>query len=232
MDAKEEKLVPNIRFRGFTHAWEQRKLGEIARISTGSSNQQDAVNDGKYPFFVRSENIERSNRYTFDGEAILIPGEGKLGDIYHYVNGKFDYHQRVYKISNFSDCRGKFILYCMKKNFKRHALKYTVKATVDSLRLPILTNFNVLIPNISEQVILSQFFSNIDHLLTLHERKLELLKELKKAFSQLMFPDKDETVPKLRFKGFDGEWKQRKLDEISKIVMTEFTKLQIIKIQV
>ena len=94
------------------NAWEQRKLGNLTQIKTGSSDLQDSVEDGQYPFFVRSENIERSNRYIFDGEAILIPGEGRLGDIYHYINGKFDFHQRVYKISGFEDSNtdGKYIL--------------------------------------------------------------------------------------------------------------------------
>ncbi|NLC03825.1 MAG: restriction endonuclease subunit S, partial [Tissierellia bacterium] len=97
----------------FNDYWEQRKLGEVTNIKTGSSDLQDADNDGEYPFFVRSENIERSNRYIFEGEAILIPGEGRLGDIYHYINGKFDYHQRVYKISDFEELitDGKFVLY-------------------------------------------------------------------------------------------------------------------------
>ena len=115
--------VPAIRFAGFTEPWEQRKLGELSSIKTGGSDLQDAVPDGAYPFFVRSDEVERSNRYLYDGEAILVPGEGRLGEIFHYIVGKFDYHQRVYKISDFNDIRGKFVYHAMRHSFKDHALK-------------------------------------------------------------------------------------------------------------
>ncbi|EON3067547.1 restriction endonuclease subunit S [Enterococcus hirae] len=189
MFPKNGEKVPEIRFPGFTEDWEQRKLGELTKIKTGSSDLQDADAKGIYPFFVRSEIIERSNRYIFDGEAILIPGEGRLGEIYHYINGKFDFHQRVYKISDFqySDTDGKYILYYMQKYFKKHAMKYTVKATVDSLRLPMLTEFDIKIPSLDEQRAISSFFSNLDQAITLHQRKLDLLKETKKGFLQKMF---------------------------------------------
>ena len=187
--SENKSKVPKLRFPEFTDAWEQRKLGNLTQIKTGSSDLQDSVEDGKYPFFVRSENIERSKRYIFDGEAILIPGEGRLGEIFHYANGKFDFHQRVYKISGFedSDTDGKYVFYYMQKNFKQHAMKYTVKATVDSLRLPMLTDFDVVTPQIKEQRIISDFFQTLDHLITLHQRKLEHLQELKKALLQQMF---------------------------------------------
>lgn len=155
------------------NTWKQRQLGELTQINTGSGDLQDSVIDGKYPFFVRSEKIERSNRYIFDGEAILIPGEGKLGEIYHYIDGKFDYHQRVYKISNFSDSNtfGKFILFELNKNFKKHALKYTVKATVDSLRLPTLKKYQILIPGYYEQVKIGEYFFSINNYIAIHQRK-------------------------------------------------------------
>ncbi|GAK29926.1 type I restriction enzyme S protein [Weissella oryzae SG25] len=185
----EGERVPKRRFTGFTDTWEQYKLGDLTQIKTGSSDLQDAVEDGEYPFFVRSENIERSSRYIFDGEAILIPGEGRLGEIYHYINGKFDFHQRVYKISNFadSDTDGKYVLYYMQKNFKQHAMKFTVKATVNSLRLPMLTDFSLVAPKVEEQRKISAFFSNLDTLITLHQQKLEKLQNLKQAYLNEIF---------------------------------------------
>src|SRR5690554_4853285 len=71
----------------------------IAEINTGSRDTQDSVDDGKYPFYVRSKKVERIDSYSFDGEAILTPGDGDIGGIFHYVNGRFDFHQRVYKYS-------------------------------------------------------------------------------------------------------------------------------------
>src|SRR5699024_6425480 len=72
----EGERTPKRRFSGFTDEWRLCSLGDLTKINTGDSDLQDSISDGKYPFFVRSENIQRSNRYTFNGEAILIPGEG------------------------------------------------------------------------------------------------------------------------------------------------------------
>lgn len=151
-------------------AWEQRKLGELTSIKTGDSDLRDAAPDGRYPFFVRSDKVERSNRYLYDGEAILVPGEGRLGEIFHYVNGKFDYHQRVYKISDFNGVTAKFVMYSMMRDFKKHALQNTAKATVDSIRLPTLTEFQFSLPKPEEQKKIGQYFSQIDSLITLHQR--------------------------------------------------------------
>ncbi|MGH2064662.1 restriction endonuclease subunit S [Aerococcus urinaeequi] len=183
------ETVPKLRFAGFEGDWEERKLGEISKIKTGSSDLQDADTTGNYPFFVRSENIERSNRFLFEGEAILIPGEGRLGEIYHYINGKFDYHQRVYKISNFSDydVQGLFVLYYLKNNFKRHALKYTVKATVDSLRLPTLLEFNIMVPNLIEQEKIGNVLNCIENTIILQQRKLDQLQNMKQVLLENMF---------------------------------------------
>jgi len=182
------ETTPKMRFSGFTDPWISVSLGAISNIKTGASDVQDAVADGKYPFFVRSEKVERSNKYLFDGEAILVPGEGRLGDIYHYINGKFDYHQRVYKISDFSsDAHCLFVLYAMQKTFKQHAMTFTVRATVDSLRLPMLTDFNILLPIIEEQMKIGAFFVHIDTQITAQTQKLEQLSKLKAAYLQRMF---------------------------------------------
>ena len=155
-----------------TTTWEQRKLGELSAIKTGSSDLQDAVPGGDYPFFVRSDEVERSNHYLYDGEAILVPGEGRLGEIFHYIVGKFDYHQRVYKISDFDGIRGKFVYHAMRNSFKEHALRNTAKATVDSIRLPTLTEFEFYAPSSDEeQRLVASSLDTLDNLITLHQRK-------------------------------------------------------------
>lgn len=164
------------------------KLGDISDIKTGSSDQKDAVENGEFPFFVRSKNIEKSNRWLYDGEAILIPGEGKLGDIYHYINGKFDYHQRVYKISDFkNNSVGKYIYYALQKDFKRHALKYTVKATVDSLRLPTIQNFELVLPNIEIQNVVANQLTLVDNNISSIDNLISDLKSLKKYLLNKLF---------------------------------------------
>ncbi|PVY84296.1 restriction endonuclease subunit S [Convivina intestini] len=215
-----DRSYPRIRFNGYSDAWQKRKLGDVSDIKTGSSDLQDADENGKYPFFVRSQNIQRSSKYLFDGEAILIPGEGRLGEIFHYVNGKFDYHQRVYKISGFvtyAVC-GKFIYFQLKYGFKRHALKFTVKATVDSLRLPVISNFPVTLPEISEQQKIARLLSNLEVLTTVNQRKVEKYQTLKKALLQRMFVSGGSDIPQIRFNGYSEAWQKRKLGEVARIV--------------
>lgn len=82
--------------------WEIDKIGNVVSITTGDKNTQDKVTDGLYPFFVRSQQVEKINSFSFDGEAVLTAGDGVgTGKIFHYINGKFDFHQRVYLMHNF-----------------------------------------------------------------------------------------------------------------------------------
>lgn len=204
-----------LRFAGFGDEWNEVKLGEVTDIKTGGRDVQDSVEDGLYPFYIRSEEVKRINSYSFDGEAILIPGEGRLGEIFHYANGKFDVHQRVYRISNFTDVNAKFILQQMKKDFKQHAMRNTVKATVDSLRLPTIQSFTLFVPSLPEQTAIGAFFQDIDQLISLQQRKLEVLKEQKKTYLKLLFPAKGQKKPAFRFTGFEDEWKEVKLGEVT-----------------
>lgn len=187
MFPKEGETVPEIRFEGFEGEWELTNLGEYTSISTGSSDLQDSVPDGKYPFFVRSDDVQRSNRYLYDGEAILIPGEGRLGEIFHYINGKFDFHQRVYKISDFIKNDAIFTMYYMKRDFKSHALQKTAKATVDSLRMDVIKDFEIPLPSIEEQKQIGEYFEILDQNIQSKQAELEKLKQFKKAMLQKMF---------------------------------------------
>lgn len=178
---------PALRFAGFENDWKEVKLGEVTNIKTGGRDVQDSVENGLYPFYIRSEEVKRINSYSFDGEAILIPGEGRLGEIFHYVNGKFDVHQRVYKISNFTDVNAKFVLQQMKKDFKQHAMRNTVKATVDSLRLPTIQSFTVFVPSLPEQEAIGSFFQDLDKAIAKQEEKVNQLKESKQTLLRKMF---------------------------------------------
>lgn len=188
----QELLMGKRRLEGFEDKWILNELGEIAHIKTGNKNNQDKVEDGVYPFFVRSQKIERINTYSYEGEAILIPGEGNIGNIYHYVNGRFDYHQRVYKISNFSNAIcGKFVFYQMYQNFYNHAVQNSVKATVDSLRLPTFRNFKVNIPsNLEEQVVISNIISDLESVICMLEQKLNKYRMIKQGMMQVLLTGK------------------------------------------
>ncbi|MCM3280961.1 MULTISPECIES: restriction endonuclease subunit S [unclassified Exiguobacterium] len=184
-------LTGEVRLPGFDGEWQEVALGEITDISTGKKDNQDKVEYGEYPFFVRSENVERINSYSFDGEAILIPGDGKIGQIYHYIVGKFDYHQRVYKISDFSEISsGKFIYFYLSQFFHKEAMRYSAKATVDSLRLPMLTGMKIKLPALAEQNEIVGVLNIVDKEISLLEENLIYLKRQKQGLMQLLLTGK------------------------------------------
>ena len=177
----QQLLTGRARLPGFTADWEEKYLGDIARVKTGSRNNQDKFADGRYPFFVRSAYVESIDSYSYDTEAILIPGEGGIGEIFHYINGPHEVHQRVYRISDFSiDTCPKFIFFYLRSFFGSHAMRNTVKATVDSLRLPTFLEFELVIPTLKEQEAIAEALSAIDdelEVLTEQVSKLRMVKE-------------------------------------------------------
>ena len=184
---KNGSKFPELRFKGFADAWEQRKLGDVTNIKTGSRNQQDSVANGKYPFFIRSEKIEKLDEYDFDTEAILVPGDGRIGEIFHYYNGKFALHQRVYKVDDFKGVDAIYLLYLFQCKFKEHALRLNAQGTVPSLRLPMFTEWNIDIPSLQEQICIGRLLNKIELMITLHQRKLDKLQDVKKGLLQKMF---------------------------------------------
>ncbi len=184
--AMQQLLTGQTRLPGFSGAWEVRRLGDVAHIKTGSRNNEDKVDDGEYPFFVRSEIVERINSYMYDCEAILVPGEGRIGNIFHYIKGRFDVHQRVYAITQFQhDVSAKFIHLFMAMSFGTWAMQNTVKATVDSLRLPTFQTFEIRIPpTINEQTAIATILSDMDAEIAALEARRDKTRALKQGMMQ------------------------------------------------
>lgn len=181
-------------------SWHVNRMKFLTKIKTGSKDTVDREDNAKYPFFVRSENIERISSYSFDGEAILTSGDGAgVGKIFHYFMGKFDYHQRVYKLSDFnSQIKGKYLYFYLKTFFYDYIIKLSAKSTVDSVRLPMLQNFPVLVPHIKEQEKIVNYLEKksqfIDNTIQKKQQLIELLKEQKailinRAVTQGLNPD-------------------------------------------
>ena len=182
----QQLLTGQTRLPGFSGEWEVKSLGEIAHIKTGSRNNEDKVEDGAYPFYVRSDVVERINSYSYDCEAILVPGEGRIGSIFHYIEGRFDVHQRVYAVTQFEPgVSGKFVHLYMAMNFGAWAMQNTVKATVDSLRLPTFQTFQMRMPPTKdEQLAIATVLSDMDaELEALEQRRAKTL-ALKQAMMQ------------------------------------------------
>ena len=182
----QQLLTGKTRLPGFSGAWETKRLGDVAHIKTGSKNNEDKDDNGQYPLYVRSAIIERINSYCFDGEAILVPGEGGIENIFHYINGRFDCHQRVYMINRFvDDVFGKLIYYIMVLQFGRHAMQNTVKATVDSLRLPTFQTFTFSIPkDIAEQRAIAAVLSDMDAEIAALEQRRDKTIAIKQGMMQ------------------------------------------------
>ena len=166
--------------------WDIVRLRFLADIKTGQKNLVDNEQHGAYPFFVRSQNVEQISTYSCDEEAVLTAGDGVgVGKVFHYVDGKFDFHQRVYKMSNFRKISGKYFYYYFKENFRKEVFKGTAKSTVDSLRRHMLQDFLIVFGSKIEQEQIVSYLENqiinIDSLIS--KIKLQLIKydEYKKS---------------------------------------------------
>ena len=174
-----------VRFEG---EWEEVLLGDIAKITTGSSNRQDSNLNGEYTFFDRSEDIRTSNIYLFDCEAVIVPGEGQ-DFVPKYFVGKFDLHQRTYAIMDFISHDGKFLFYAI-HYFRSYFLSQAVGSTVKSLRLPMFQKMKISLPELAEQQKIAKVLSTADQEIEALQRKLDGLQQEKKALMQQLLTGK------------------------------------------
>ncbi|QEM10192.1 restriction endonuclease subunit S [Mucilaginibacter rubeus] len=164
--------------------WQVKRMKYLCDIGTGDKDTENREDDGAYPFYVRSQTIERISSYSFDGEAILTAGDGVgVCKVWHYVDGKFDYHQRVYRMSDFKEVSGKYLYYYLKYNFEKEVKKLSAKSTVDSLRRPMFQNFLVSFGSITEQASIVNYVEaeekRIENIIDKTKQEIELLKEYK-----------------------------------------------------
>ena len=196
--------------------WKTKKVGDIFNVKNGKTNTQDAIEDGKYPLFDRSTEIKRSNKFLFDSEAIIVPGEGKEF-IPRYFNGKFDLHQRAYSITpKDNSFHLKFFFYAILQ-FKDYLTRIAVGSTVRSLRLNHLTDFPVPVPTLSEQQAIAKILSDLDSKIELNQQMNKTLEAIGQAlfkhwFIDFEFPN-EEGKP---YKSSGGEMVESELGEISK----------------
>ena len=188
--------------------WNLVRLRYLCDISTGNKDTINKEVDGKYPFYVRSKTIEKISTYSFDEEAILTPGDGDICKIWHYVVGKFECHQRVYKLSNFDKINGKFLYYYLIENFDKDVFKLSAKSTVDSLRRPMFQNFYVSFGTLEEQTLIANYLNHktkqIDTLISKKEQFISLLQEERTAvINQAVTKGLDSSV---KMKDSEIEW--------------------------
>lgn len=190
--------------------WEITKLGDLCEIKTGNKDTQNKTTEGFYPFFVRSDNVERINTYSYDGEAILTSGDGVgVGKNYHYINGKFDFHQRVYCLRKFKkNANGKFVFYYFSEKFYSRVQRLSAKNSVDSVRMEMIFDMKIPLPPLPEQRAIANILSTWDTAIQTTQALISQKEQEKKWLMQNLLTGKK------RLKGFSGELKEHRLSEI------------------
>ena len=193
----EGETVPRLRFPEFEGAgeWAEYPISDFAKVTTGDKDTQNKVEDGAYPFFVRSQAVERIDSYSYDGEAILTSGDGVgVGKNFHYIDGKFDFHQRVYCIYDFDKTAlGRFVFQYFSEYFYKRVMKLSAKNSVDSVRMKMIKEMPLKFPSIEEQQKIAACLTALDDLISAQTQKIAKLKTHKRGLMQQLFPAVDET---------------------------------------
>lgn len=198
--------------------WNLEPIKDFAKIKTGDKDTQNRLENGLYPFYVRSQNVERINSFSFNGEAVLTSGDGVgVGKIYHYLQGKFDYHQRVYNIHNFrKNVSGKYFYYYFSNHFYDRVMSMTAKSSVDSVRREMISEMEIpLPPTLEEQQAIATALSDTDALITVLEKLISKKKVIKQgAMQQLLTPPHRGGK---RLPGFMGDWEEKRLGDFAEV---------------
>ncbi|MDK8545333.1 restriction endonuclease subunit S [Corynebacterium pseudodiphtheriticum] len=175
-----KKLCPN--------GVEFKRIGDLAVVGTGSSDRKDASLDGPYPFYVRSKQLMKHDNFEFDETAIIIPGEGNIGEVFHYQTGKYALHQRAYRIAFTTDSvLTKFAFYYFAANFKNFILKKAVSATVTSIRKPMVTDFEIPVPPLEIQQEIARILDKFTQLEAELEAELEARRKQYSFYKNALF---------------------------------------------
>ncbi|EPI2200901.1 restriction endonuclease subunit S [Enterococcus hirae] len=220
---------PEIRFPGFTEAWEQRKFKDFTKISQGLqiaiSNR--FLNEGENRlFYITNEFLNPSSSVKYyienapetviaNSDDILMTRTGNTGKVVTNVHGAF--HNNFFKIAYDKSKTNKlFLFYLLNSNYIQNEIRIGAgSSTIPDLKHPNFYKINVNTTSLEEQTKIGNFFKSLDDTIALHQRKLDLLKETKKGFLQKMFPKNGAKVPEIRFPGFTEDWEERKLSEVA-----------------
>ena len=232
----ENNKTPSIRFKGFTDPWEQRKLGDISSLITKGTTPKDKSGTGEVNF-IKVENInDYSGNITGMSKISLEEHQGYLkrsqlqeGDILFSIAGTLGRVTSVNKailpantnqalsIIRLKEGNLEYVKTCLKGNVVADFIRRnpTIGAQ-PNLSLEQVSNLEIGIPSEAEQKKIGEYFSNLDNLITLHQRKYNKLLNVKKSMLEKMFPKNESNIPEIRFKGFTDPWEQRKLGDVVK----------------
>ncbi|MFA9336841.1 restriction endonuclease subunit S [Lactococcus sp. SK2-659] len=234
IDDSVKKKVPELRFAGFADDWEQRKLGEVATLSSSKRiHLSDYVTEG-IPFyrgseistggitgnqelFISQEKFDEiKEKYGVPSEGdILVTAVGTLGNLWKVDSRRFYYKDgNLIQISKMQVNSDYLLTYFTGGIGKKRLLDSAAGSNQKALTMVKMREITIDFPSEDEQQKIGSFFKQLDKTIALHQHKLDLLKEQKKGYLQKMFPKNGEKVPELRFAGFADDWEERKLGDI------------------
>ena len=239
------KKVPQYRLQGYTDAWELRKLGEVAKYRNGKAHEQSIVAEGDYVVinskFVSTGGVvekfsSRQLEPLYKNEITFvlsdIPNGKALSKTFLVdVDQKYTLNQRIAAITPKESAS--FLNELLNRN--SYFLKFDNGVGQTNLAKDQVLEFNAFFPSLPEQEAIGTFFSTLDQHITLHQRKLDTLKEQKKTYLKLLFPAKGQTKPALRFQGFEDDWEEVKLGEVLSVSKlknkeNEYSKLNVLSV--
>ena len=235
--------APAIRFKGFSDAWEQRKVGEVSESYSGGTPSVGVKEyyGGQIPF-IRSAEINSEITELFLTEEGLKNSSARLvavGDILYALYGatsgevgrarlKGAINQAILAIKPHTDYDSEYLAQWLRKS-KHSIIETYLQGGQGNLSGTIVKELSVDFPSLKEQKAIGDFFRQLDNLITLHQRKFEKLTNVKKSMLEKMFPQNGCSYPEIRFKGFTDAWEQRKLSEITDKVTEKNAGLQYVE---
>ncbi|MFK4892926.1 restriction endonuclease subunit S [Lactococcus petauri] len=215
---KEIKRTPELRFKGFSDDWEERKLGDEVRIVMGQSPNSENYTDDPNDYILVQGNADMKNGRVFprvwttqvtkqaEKDDLILSVRAPVGDI-----GKTAYDVVIGR--GVAAIKGNEFIFQNLGKMKSDGYwtRYSTGSTFESINSTDIKEAIISVPTIEEQNKIGSFFKQLDNTIALHQRKLDKLKQLKQGYLQQLFPKPGETVPKIRFANFEGEWEERKL---------------------
>ncbi len=241
--------TPNIRFKGFADDWEQRKFGDVTEIKSASRVHKEEWTASGVPFF-RSSDVMAAINGTENEKAyiseelykklssvsgkiekgdVLVTGGGSVGNPYIVPNNEPLYTKDadLLWVKHSDELEPFFVYeYFYSPSFRSYLGSISHVGTIAHYTITQLSNTPISLPSVAEQKKIGRYFRTLDHLINLHQRKCDEVRQLKKFMLQKMFPKSGELIPEIRFAGFTDAWEQRKLGDIAdvtKLAGFEFT---------
>ena len=231
---KESKVVPNVRFKGFTDDWKQRKLGDVCEVTMGQSPDGSTYSDEPSDYILVQGNADLKDGWVVPRVWTSQKTKtAQAGDLIMSVRapvgamGKTAYDIVIGR--GVATIKGNEFIYqtLVKYDADGYWKKLAAGSTFESVNSNEVKGAIINVPqDIEEQKKIGEYFLNLDHLITLHQQKITRLIKLKKAMLEKMFPKKGSVIPEIRFNGFANAWEQRKLGDIAdvtKLAGFEFT---------